>query len=301
MAKRTSLLLDPVLLVGIGLSILLGVVFYLREDTAQGLGVVAGLLGGVITLQVQGLVRERRRVEHETKVGAMVGAIEKIPWLPDLMAPMLRAAKHVEREYGKTPAQDACRAAFEECLRTLSDLERGHFRAPYGDNGIFHGIITNTKRLMCATSIPSADLRWWVSPVGRQYWEVQLEALRRGVEIRRVFIYQEWTDELDTLAREQVTAGVKVRRVQTDQLSAGMRVISAVWDDTCGHELSYNAGGTAVYDSFTVSPSDIHRLRQQFEMIERSAVEFDPQAQDKRAQDKRAQDKRAQDEEVRAT
>jgi hypothetical protein len=279
MTKRTSLLLDPVLLVGTGMSVLLGVVFYVREDTAQALGVVAGLLGGVITLQVQTLLRERRRVEHETRVGAMVSAIEKIPWLPDLMAPMLRAAKHVEREYGKTPAQDACRAAFEDCLRTLTDLERGHFRAPYGDNGIFHGIIANTKRLMCATSLPSADLSWWVSPIGRQYWEVQVEALRRGVEIRRVFIYQEWTDELDALAREQVAAGVKVRRVQADGISPGMRVITAVWDDTCGHELSYNAGGEAVHDSFTVSAPDIHRLTQQFEMIERSAVEFVPVAQ----------------------
>src|SRR5439155_15426634 len=200
----TSLLLDPILLIGTGLSVLLGVIFYVREDIAQALGVVAGLVGGVITLQGQTLLREKRRVDHETRVGAMVSAIEKIAWLPDLMQPMLRAAKHVEREFEGTPAVDACRHAFEECLRTLSDLERGHFQAPYGDNGVFLDLITNTKRLMCVTSVPSVDMSWWQAPIGRQYWQVQLDALRRGVEIRRVFIYEEWTDDLDALAHEQV-------------------------------------------------------------------------------------------------
>ncbi|MGP3958189.1 hypothetical protein ACTWPT_19455 [Nonomuraea sp. 3N208] len=268
-------MLDPVLIIGTTLSVLLGVIFYVREDTAQGLALVAGLIGGVITLQVQTLLREKRRVDHETTVGQLVSTIEKIPWLPDLMVPMLRAAKHVEREYPGTPAVDACRAAFEECLRTLTDLERGHFRTPYGDNAVFQRLIDQTEHTMCATSVPSVDLTWWREPVGRQYWQAQLNALKRGVKIRRVFIYREWSDELDELAREQIAAGVRVRRVHVDRLPTAMRVISALWDGSCGHELSYTAAGEAVYDTFTVSPPDLERLMTQFEMIERSAVELD--------------------------
>ncbi|PRX64713.1 hypothetical protein B0I32_10874 [Nonomuraea fuscirosea] len=272
--KPHPLALDPVLIIGTALSVLLGVIFYVREDTAQGLALVAGLIGGVITLQVQTLLREKRRVDHETKVGQMVATIEKIPWLPDLMLPMLRAAKHVEREYAATPAVDACRAAFEDCLRTLADLERGHFRSTYGDNAVFQRLIGQTKHTMCATSVPSVDLDWWNEPVGRQYWQAQLDALARGVTIRRVFIYKEWTAELDSLAREQLAAGVKVLKVRAERLPPALRVISGLWDGTCGHELSYTAAGEAVYDTFTVSPPDLERLMTQFEMIERSAVEI---------------------------
>ncbi|MEU4576981.1 hypothetical protein ACBI99_36045 [Nonomuraea sp. ATR24] len=272
-AKRHSIIVDPVLIIGTGLSVLLAVIFYVREDAAQALGTVAGLIGGVITLQIQTLLREKRRIDHETRVGHMVSTIEKIPWLPDLMEPMLRAAKHVEREYKGTPAEDACRNAFEECLRTLADLERGHFRAPYGDAGVFLKLIEQSRESMCVTSVPSVDLSWWLQPVGRQYWQAQVEALRRGVEIRRVFIYHEWTDALDALAREQIEAGVKVRRVQVDRLPPAMRVITGVWDGACGHELSYTAAGEAVHDTFTVSPPDLERLMRQFEMIERSALE----------------------------
>ncbi|MEV4565365.1 hypothetical protein AB0K12_16500 [Nonomuraea sp. NPDC049419] len=273
--KQPTFALDPVLVIGTALSVLLGVIFYVREDTAQGLGMVAGLIGGVITLQVQTLLREKRRIDHETRVGQMVATIEKIPWLPDLMVPMLRAAKHVEREYAGTPAADACRVAFEDCLRTLADLERGHFRTPYGDNAVFQRLIDQTKATMCATSVPSVDLTWWREPVGRQYWQAQLDALARGVTIRRVFIYHEWSEDLEALAREQVAAGVRVRRVHVDRLPPAMRVISGVWDGTCGHELSYTAAGEAVHDTFTVSPPDLERLMTQFEMIERSAVELD--------------------------
>jgi hypothetical protein len=273
--KKHSIIVDPVLIVGTGLSVLLAVIFYVREDAAQALGTVAGLIGGVITLQVQTLLREKRRIDHETRVGHMVSTIEKIPWLPDIMEPMLRAAKHVEREYKGTPAEDACRNAFEECLRTLADLERGHFRAPYGDAAVFLKLIEQSRETMCVTSVPSVDLTWWRQPVGRQYWRAQVEALKRGVVIRRVFIYHEWTEDLDDLAREQVEAGVQVRRVHVDRLPPPMRVITGVWDEACGHELSYTAAGEAVHDTFTVSPPDLERLMRQFEMIERSALELD--------------------------
>lgn len=273
--QRSSLTLDPILVIGIILSVGLSVIFYVREDTAQAMGTVAGLIGGMITLQVQTLLRDKRRIEHETRVGYMISTIEKIPWLPDLMEPMLRAAKHVEREFKGTPAEDACRDAFEDCLRTLADLERGHFRAPYGDNRLFLSLIKNCRTSMCVTSVPSVDLGWWLQPVGRQYWLAQVDAIARGIEIRRVFIYQEWTDDLDALAREQIAAGVHVRRVHADRLSPALRVITGIWDGTCGHELSYTAGGEAVHDSFTVSPPDLERLMRQFELIERSAVEID--------------------------
>jgi hypothetical protein len=280
-AKKHSIIVDPVLIVGTGLSVLLAVIFYVREDTAQALGTLAGLIGGVITLQVQTLLKERRRIDHETRVGHMVSTIEKIPWLPDLMEPMLRAAKHVERDYDGTPAQDACRRAFEECLRTLTDLERGHFRSPYGDNEVFLGLIERAREQICVTSVPTVDLAWWREPVGRQYWQAQVDAMARGVVIRRVFIYHEWTDDLDALAREQLQAGVRVRRVQAERLPAAMRVITGVWDGSCGHELNYTAAGEAVHDTFTVSPPDLERLMRQFEMIERSAVELDePSAPD---------------------
>lgn len=271
----SSLVLDPVLIFGTLFSVALGVVFYLRQGVAPALATLAGLLGMVITLQIQAMLADRRRAEQQSRVGAMIAAIEEIDWLPGVLEPALRAARHVQREFEGTPAVDVCREAFGRCLGTLVDLERGHFSTPYGDNGLFLSLITHTRRTMCATSVPTVDLDWWRQPVGRQYWQAQLEALARGVTIRRVFIYDTWTDGLDALAREQAAAGVTVRRIRGDRLAPNLRIITAIWDGTCGHELSYTAGGDANADSFTVSPPDLDRLMRQFEAIERHAVAID--------------------------
>lgn len=273
--QRGSAGMDPVLVLGTIISVGLSVLFFIREDTSQALGTIAGLTGGVITLQIQILLRDRRRVEHETRIGTMLSTIEQIPWLPDLLSPMLRAAKHVEREYQDTPASQACQAAFEDCLRTLADLERGHFRTPYGDNDLFLRLIAKSRHTITATSVPGVDLSWWKAPVGRQYWQAQVDALARGVRIRRVFIYQEWGAEIDAIAREQVEAGADVRRVHLDRLTPDLRVITAVWDGKCAHELPYTAGGAATHDVFTVSPTDLERVTRQFEFIWRCAVGID--------------------------
>jgi hypothetical protein len=271
----SALVLDPVLIIGTLISLALGVIFYLRRGIAPALATVAGLLGLVITLQIQAMLQDRRNAEHQSRVGAMIAAIEEISWLPGVMEPALRAASHVQREFEGTPAVNVCREAFERCLGTLVDLERGHFTTPYGDNALFLSLIQHTKRTMCGTSVPAVDLDWWLQPIGRQYWQAQIDAMAQGVTIRRVFIYQTWTGELDALAREQAAAGVAVRRIHNDRLAPNLRVITAVWDGTCGHELSYTAGGDATADSFTVSPPDLERLTRQFDTIERHAVAID--------------------------
>jgi hypothetical protein len=266
---------DPVLVIGTLVSVALGVLFYLRQDLAPALATVAGVLGLVITLQVQAMLQDRRDAEHQSRVGSMIAAIEEIPWLPDVMEPALQAARHVEHEFEGTPAVNICREAFDRCLGTLVDLDRGHFSTPYGDRGLFLSLIKNTRRMMCATSVPAVDFDWWLEPAGRQYWKAQVDALAQGVTIRRVFIYQTWPSELDALAREQAEAGVVVRRIHNDRLPPSLRIITAIWDGRCGHELSYTAGGDATADSFTVSATDLERLTRQFEAIERNAVAID--------------------------
>jgi hypothetical protein len=47
---------------------------------------------------------------------------------------------------------------------------------------------------------------------------MQLDALARGWEIQRIFIYDTWTQDLDQLAVEHKTAGVRVKRVLTGEI-----------------------------------------------------------------------------------
>lgn len=64
-----------------------------------------------------------------------------------------------------------------------------------------------------------------------------MNAIKRGVHVQRIFIYDQWTDDLDSLARKQVSAGVDVRRLDIRKLSPQYHIDMVIWDDSCGYQL----------------------------------------------------------------
>jgi hypothetical protein len=136
-------------------------------------------------------------------------------------------------------------------------------------------LVHDLKREMLATSVPSIDLEWWKSPEGQQYWSLQEKAIQRGVSIRRVFIYDTWTDEIDDMARTQRSAGAKVGRVHSDKLK-NLACISAIWDSKIAIEVESVLGtGGATEFAYYVAPSGIDRIKRRYERIERLAEGLD--------------------------
>jgi hypothetical protein len=267
--------MDPVVAVGTLLSVGLAAGFYFYHELAPALATFAGLLGIIITLQIEEMTKERRRAEQETRLGGMLAKIERSDWLPDTVESMLDSVTRIEREYPDSPAVVACRQAMEECRDRLGNLESGRFQFPYTDNELALRMCQNMQREFVAISFASIDLRWWQAPEGRRYWDLQLDALARGVVVRRVFVYDDWSAELAAVAREQRDAGVVVRRVHQDTLPVGARGIIGIWDRMCGLEVSYDASGQAVLFSYTVAEADLDRLRRQFDLVERMAIDLD--------------------------
>lgn len=257
------------------LSIVLTVVFYFIRDLAFAMAAFAGLLGIIMTMQWQQMAKERRRAEHESRLGSMLAKIERSDWLTDEIECMLGSVTKIEQDYPGTPAMAACRQAMADCRARLVDLEAGRFRFPYTDNELALRMCESMRHEFLAISVSGIDLRWWLAPEGQRYWQIQRDALDRGVTIRRVFIYDEWSDELAAIARAQADAGVRVRRVQQDALPVGARGIMGIWDGGCGLEVSYDASGQAVLFSYSVAEPDLHRLRSQFELVERMAIDID--------------------------
>lgn len=274
-SRKLRISVDPVVAVGTLLSVGLAAGFYFYNELAPAIATFAGLLGVIITFQVQEMTRERRRAEHETRLGAILAKIERSDWLPDVVESMMGSVTKIEQTYPDTPAVAACREAMEECRARLADLEGGRFQFPYTDNELPLRLCETMQREFLATSVAAFDVRWWRLPEGRRYWQLQRDALDRGVAIRRVFVYDEWSDELAAVAREQLGAGVQVRRVRQGALPVGARGVIGLWDATCGLEVSYDASGQAVLFSYSVAEPDLDRLRRQFELVERMAIDID--------------------------
>ena len=275
MAQRRGAAQTLTLSIGIVLSVALGVVFYFRTDVSTAIACFAGLVGTTITLQVESLFRERRDREETTRQQRLVGRIEDFTWMPELLDNALGALSVIEQNYGGTMAVELARKAFDDCLTQLKDLQRGHYSTPdddYSPNSPVNALNERVKHSMSATSV-GGDLDWWLGATfGRDaYWRLNVQALERGVEIKRIFIYETWTDELEALAKTQHERGVRVLRVARHLLPISLQLNLVIWDGVCCFEPKHTPSGEYVGQSFTFAAQDVALMLDRFKAIESSA------------------------------
>jgi hypothetical protein len=119
------------------------------------------------------------------------------------------------------------------------------------------------------------DLEWWLSPLGSKYWQRLQEAMRRGVHCERIFIFHDWNEDLDRLAREQAGGGVHVLRVHRDKLPPHLRLDLIIWDDDCGYETRSNERGEGQWNYFTFQTEEISQLAISYNLIYNSSVNLE--------------------------
>jgi len=269
------------LVTGVVLSVALGVFFYFRTDLSTALATFAGLIGITITLQIESLFRERRDREEATRQQRLIERIESVAWMPELLDHALSAMGVIEQTYRSTMAVDLARKAFDDCLAQLKDLQRGHYSTPDTEdspNSPFYALTEQLRHSLLTTAI-GEDLEWWLHPsVSRTYWHLNVQALRRGVTIRRIFIYEDWTDELAKVATLHHESGVQVFRVAREQLPATLRINLIIWDGTCSLEFRNNSAGEMIGQIFTFAAQDLALMEDRFKLIESCAERWPAKA-----------------------
>jgi hypothetical protein len=260
---RVSAYADPIAIVGIALSIVVSLVLDLTNAATGVESFLACLMGITIALVVDANARAERRFR-------MRNMIEAAPWLGLVLGPLVEFATEIERRYPGTPVGAEARLRFERLHDDLDDLRRGRIARGRYD---FEHLLASTRgcrhTLRAVTNVmPEAarGLEWWTSDIGRQYWEVNLAALARGVRIERIFAYTELTAELRDLVAVQRRAGVRVGLAPARGLDPALRFNLAIWDDTSAWEARLNAGGEIAGNVFTINDRDLGRLGEAFRL-----------------------------------
>lgn len=265
------------IIIGVLLSTVLGTFFYFRTDLTTAIATFAGLVGTTITLQVESMLREHEVREQASRQERLARQMESTAWMPELLDHTIGAFVVVEQTYGATMAVELARKVFEDCRIQLEDLQRGRYVTSDADespNSPVHALTERLRDSLLATS-SGDDIAWWLdAAVSRNYWRLNTEALKRGVMIKRIFIYRDWTDSLDTLAKAQHVAGVRVLRVAEYQLPPTLRLNMVIWDGNCGLEPQHNSAGEWISSSFTFAARDLSLLLDRFQLIESFAEQW---------------------------
>jgi hypothetical protein len=266
--------LEPVTVVGTLLSILAGLVSFISGDSDVVLGVVVGLSVQAIALLVQIILRLEANVARLGRSGALLAKIESVPWLPDRVDIFCTDIATIEEKYPNTLVPGALQRVLDGLEVRLNELERGHLYVDSYDPGLKLELLKQSPSILRTTSLQPQDLVWHRSDVGRRYWAAQLDALARGWEIQRIFIYDTWSGDLDSLAGERKSAGVRVKRILTGELPSGLLVDVTTWGNTHVYEWRVRAEGTTTLDRFSVNEVDIRRCGDLFRRIDDLAEAF---------------------------
>jgi hypothetical protein len=262
------------LVIGVVLSCALAVFFYFRTDLSTAFATFAGLIGTTITLQVESLRRERQEREQATRDQRLIAQMETAPWMPELLDRTLSAYSAVVQNYGSTMAVELSRKALENCQVQLEDLARGLYITQDTEESPNSPFYRLTERLHTSllTTSAGADIEWWLDATRtRTYWRLNQEALKRGVTIKRIFMYRTWSNALDALATAQHAHGVQVLRVNESELPSALRLNLTVWDGQTGLEAKYNSAAEWTGNVFNFTAQDVTLLLQQIKLIEARA------------------------------
>lgn len=260
-------LLDPILIIGAVTSVIAPVVLYQRGSGAD-FSLLVGLIIFVVTLQLQLILTDKDRLNRETLYGKIAAALESTPNSAADARTILDSMERAEQRFHRSPVQDTYRFVLRRISGELAELSEGWMSLPPSEKRLILGITQRARHFLHAVTVEGPNPAFWNSGTGRLYVEAQRDAIGRGVEIKRVVVFSDWSPQLDQLAQEQRKMGVQIYRVNVQLLTDPHdRVNIAVWDNFCGFETTSTPDGDTIANRFTIREAEIDRLAETFERV----------------------------------
>jgi hypothetical protein len=236
----------PVVVSGIIVSVGLAVILFFFVEVEAQTSFAIGLIGIVISLQIEIIVLMQRRYSVEDLRSELLSAVESNAELLPMVSAIVKAATAVMTSNKHPAYPTAAKEALHSTLNRLRQLEGGHLRREVGDTTIMTQEMRTAKRSVMATTFLRIDADWWLSEGGRQYLQENRQAAERSLEIERICFYDEWKDSYDEVVAVLQDAGVRVMRLQSNRVPSRLRRNIVIFDESMYIEDVVNAEGEVV-------------------------------------------------------
>ena len=220
------------------------------------------------------LVEVRRRSDRTESI---VGIVDHLAG----SAPGTAAFKEIGQNlttvlegYGHQPEiAIAWQTAMPKCADGLEQLAQGHLVTRTSDQTYKLAFLERGLPLR-ATSLLRLNMHFWTTSDGEEYWNEQLRALRDGQRIERIFIYDQLTDEVETLMRRHADAGVDTFKVSESSLASEDRADITLWGSEAVFYKQFQQrppGSGPWYDRFSFHSREVTATTKQYERIMKNA------------------------------
>jgi len=265
-------MLSP-LLIGIVISISVGIAVPFIGNQRVLVGICAALLGLVLTVIYDLHRRVDRRIEGDDDRSTLLAAVDDTRWLLKDLRDIATSADTVLAERkNKNLFTGLMKAKMDDARSYMQDLKRGRIRVPAGDKTTMSEQLELVRKTVHATTIPEADTDWWLSTAGESYLERNKKLIkdrRRRVRIKRIVLWEEWVEGFETVIEQQQDAGVELLFVKRSKVTdTRLCTNMAIYDGTSFNEVAFNFDCKEMYVEYYLDPSDAQQALARFEKLE---------------------------------
>lgn len=262
-----------VLLVGILLSVLLAAFSWGLADASVADSVIFGLIGVVLSVQFEILVRHE---EHYEFAELLSGS----GWFYELIKSVAADGKIIATRFRDTPIESEARDLLQGICLDFANLRLGRLCRPPDDVHYLMKHTRDAKSLIRAVTNfgqGTGDPRWWREGPGRPYFNENIAAVQRKVSIQRIIIYSEGEQDYALrLAALHHEAGIEVKLALREELQPRQKINFAVWDESVSWELQMNADGDPISNVYCVGPADVRRLTETHRVLWDNSTAYAP-------------------------
>ena len=244
-------------LAGILLSLLFSALSWGIGATSAIESAIFGLIGTVLSVQFEILVRQEEHYEFAELLGS-----DK--WLREPIKSIVTDGATIATEFPNTTIEDEARRLLQHFCAEFSTLRLGRLRR--GQENLQY-LIQHTRdaktEILAVTNVGqgTGSPRWWREGQGGTYLRENIAAIQRGISINRILIYsKDQEQDAHELAGEHYAAGVHVKLALREKLLPEQRINFAIWDARVSCELQMNADGNPIAYIYCVGTADVGRL-----------------------------------------
>lgn len=163
--------------------------------------------------------------------------------------------------------RELARRRLMECSERVRSFSRGEVLLPRREPQFLADQVSRARQEIRALSYVDVDLDWWLSKSGGEYIQENIRAARRGVSVRRIFIYDDWSKDIQRIVHLYSTGGIEVLRVSVQVLPPALHRNLLIVDRSFLFEHRANVSGATVGYLYASEPARISEAINAFDMI----------------------------------
>lgn len=257
--------INPIIAIGVIISLALSVILVLLGQD-KAISVLIALAVTIVTLLIDIIARLKESEGKIVQVFAFGNALVKDPWLFGILQQIVNDYQVVKKNDFDIFIR-RMESSLIDCRDTVHDLSEGDLATDILSEFSF-GISGIKSTQVSIKAVQYANPSYWRTRFGEKYRQLNEEAVKRGVEVTRIWLQNRNTlIEIRDLITAQETIGIKTFVAEADDVPRELLNDFLVMDSRMLVSLEMTREGHAKQERISIDPIDIHRAENNFDLL----------------------------------